>query len=478
MFPRFSPLLLLPFLLIGEAIAAPPNEKAITFTAQDGSSVEAFEGTFEVPENRADPDSRTLTLGYVRFPATTETPGAPIVYLAGGPGGSGTGTAKGRRFPLFMALREQADVIAFDQRGTGLSDQFPGCISDTPEPVTAISDEAYIALTRTAFAECLAFWEDEGIDISGYNTIESARDIDALRSHLGTEKVRLWGISYGTHLALAAMKEMPERIDRAILASVEGLDQTVKMPARTDAYYARLQTAVLSQDKAADAMPDIAGMMRRVLARLEDEPVTLSIPLESGSQEIIWTRRDMQRVNAGLVADPGSAAYLLGIYLAADQGDFSPLEGALARYRRPQEMMSFNGMSSGMDVASGIGAARLAAFEGQAKSALNGQWHNFPMPQLATAAPDLDLGDEFRQAPANAIPTLVFSGTLDGRTFPESQREAVAGLSNAHIVTVVNAGHNLFMVSPEVGEVMARFLDGEEITTEEITVPLPDFLPY
>ena len=66
-------------------------EESITFEAGNGETVEAFRGSFEVPENRTDPDSRMITIGYVRFPSTSDNPGDPIVYLAGGPGGTGTG---------------------------------------------------------------------------------------------------------------------------------------------------------------------------------------------------------------------------------------------------------------------------------------------------------------------------------------------------------------------------------------------------
>jgi pimeloyl-ACP methyl ester carboxylesterase len=58
-----------------------------------------------------------IELAFVRFKSTAKNPGPPIVYLAGGSGGSGIGAARGSRFPLFMALREIADVIAFDQSG-------------------------------------------------------------------------------------------------------------------------------------------------------------------------------------------------------------------------------------------------------------------------------------------------------------------------------------------------------------------------
>ena len=73
------------------------NETAIQFTAGNGDSISAFSGFFMVPENRLRTDSRLLKLHYVRFPAATDRPGSPVVYLAGGPGGSGIHTAKGPR---------------------------------------------------------------------------------------------------------------------------------------------------------------------------------------------------------------------------------------------------------------------------------------------------------------------------------------------------------------------------------------------
>ena len=99
------------------------------------------------------------------------------------------------------------------------------------------------------------------------------------------------------------------------------------------------------------------------------------------------------------------------------------------------------------------------------------------MPQLHGAFPELDLGDDFRKPPVSDVPTLLLSGTLDGRTYPESQREAVAGLENLQAITVVNAGHNLFVVSPEVTAAIERFMRGEPMASAEIVIPAPDFTP-
>jgi hypothetical protein len=107
--------------LESSALAAGLSVEPIVFAARDGTKVDAERGSFEVPENRADPASRKIKISFVRFRSTSRTPGDPIVYLAGGPGGSGPGTAEGLRFPLFMKLREVGDVIALDVAGRKLT---------------------------------------------------------------------------------------------------------------------------------------------------------------------------------------------------------------------------------------------------------------------------------------------------------------------------------------------------------------------
>ena len=449
-------------------------ETPVTFEARSGETVDAFRGAFEVPENRADKESRTLTLHYVRFPATSETPGAPIVYLAGGPGGSGIWTAEGRRFPLFMAMREFGDVIAFDQRGTGASRDTEECASSIIlDDAAPISDAAFMEAHREALRECLRVWKAQGIDPHGYTTLESVADLDALRRHLGADALSLWGISYGSHLALAAIREMGDRLDRVVIASAEGLAQTVKQPARTDDYVDRLQAAI---DTKTDAMPDIKALMRRVHERLEAEPLTLELPQENGeTATVLFQRRDMQRLASGMIADPGRFAFrLVQLYAALDTGESASLAALLARWHEPNEPITYNVMSVMMDVASGVNADRRRMIEAQARTSLLGPYLNDTL-YVAEAAPEYDLGDAFREKPTGDTPLLLLSGTLDGRTYIESQREAVSGLANRQTVAVVNAGHNLFMTSPEVTATIQAFMRGGDVSGREIVVDLPDF---
>ena len=482
-----SYLLLLTLLLPKTALAESEqrlykNENAIVFATMDGQTTDAFEGFIEVPENRSQPQSRMIPVQYVRFPATGTIKGNPIIYLSGGPGGSGIQTARypGFRYPLFMALREHGDVIALDQRGTGASKIVDKCQSGQEVPLTtAMSDQQFKSMYRLAAQTCVKQWTKQGVDVNGYTTLESARDIDDLRQHLKADKVVLWGISYGSHLALASLKEIPNSIEKLVIASAEGLNQTVKLPQRTDAYFQRLQAAIDSQPAAAKAYPNVQALMKRVHRDLEVQPLLLAIPVKDAAPvDLLFQRQHMQILASSMIADPHRGVpTLLALYQHIDDGDHELLLQILQRGYFNDAEISFDLMPLAMDVASGITHARLELVNQQAESSLLGLMLNFPMPLLNKAIVGLDLGDEFRTEVVSDVPTLLLTGTLDGRTYIDGQVEATAGLSELTRVVVVNAGHNLFMRSPEVTEVIHQFLRGDNITKHRITIELPVFLP-
>ncbi len=455
------------------------KEKAIIFTAQSGETVNAFEGIINVPENRENEDSRIIALHYIRFPSTSKTAAkqSPIIYLAGGPGGSGINTAKFNRFPLFMAMREFGDVIAFDQRGTGKSNDLANCKSSQKlSIIQPTSNAEYFQKSRLGFKECLAFWKDQNIDVYGYNSRQSVADLNDLRQSLGADKISLWGISYGSHLSLAALKDMDQYLDKVVMTATEGLDQTIKQPKRADLYFDRLQQAINTQAEAKAKYPDIKSLITRVLQRLEKEPLELMIPVPDGKPiEFLLQKRDMQQYTSALVADPNRAALILSMYKSIDEGNNQPIVQLLSSVvSSGDDNINFRTMSMLMDVASGSGDSRRKMINEQAKSSILGLHMNATM-HLETVDPSLDLGNQFRIAPASNVPTLVLSGTLDGRTYPQSHREATAGLTQRQFVNVKYGGHNLFMSSPKVTETIQNFMRGNNVDGEEIIIDLPKF---
>lgn len=441
-------------------------------------SVDATEYTLMVPENRSDADSRDIALRFVVLPALDPSDEVPVLYLAGGPGGAATGTAQSRRWPLFDALRQNRDVILLDQRGTGRSERPPVCLSSVGWAPNEIGNRAnFIAKQSAAFEECKEFWTEAGVDQHGYTSKESAADIAAISDVLDT-RLALLGISYGTHLALATLNDHPASVERAVLVSVEGLDQTVKLPARTDAFVARLQSA-LDESSIAEGgapYPDLSVALRRALNLIDSEPPMIEAFAGRGEPPVERTvgAFAVQRAISFALSDPDRAHQTASgiLAMAADDPDYGFMTFFAGRLMPNQ--IELRVMPTMMDLASGLSPQRAKLVETQAQTALLGDSTNFPMPHLDDPAADYRLPDSFREDPLSDVPVLVVSGTLDGRTYPEAALEATRGLSARTVVTVENAGHNLFFDHPDVVPYIVDFLDGEPLTDTTLVAKLPE----
>lgn len=452
---------------ITTALASEVQREPYTLKGPGGAQVEGELVTLTVPENRARPESRRIAIRFVRLPTTNPKPGYPVVYLAGGPGGSAVGNGQGVRFAFFNRLRDVGDVILLEQRGTGLSDALPVCDTQ-PFDVTRPLDRANFAETyRRELVRCIAFWRSKGADVAGYNTAESAADLDDVRRALGDAKLNLVGLSYGTHLGMAALKRgVP--VHRAVFAGLEGLDQTVKLPAHFDAFFARV--AIAAGD------PNLPATMRRVHARLEREPVTLTVNDAAGKpvQVRIGTFAIQLLTSFAFTSDPDRLVRLPELYAAMDQGVYQPAADLIVRALQT-ELSRMKGMPQLMDLASGVSRARLDLVGRQVGTAILGDAGNYPMPHVYDVAPELVLGDDFRQPLATDVPTLLVMGTMDGRTPVESQEELLPQFRRATRLTVVNAGHNIFEQSDAAQAEIVRFLQTGTVGAGQIALSPPAF---
>lgn len=455
---------------VARAQEAQPEAGPFRYKSGDGQEVDAERGFFEVPEDRRIPGSRRISIGYVRFASTAKNPGPPIIYLAGGPGGSGVRTAMGPRFPIFMALREVADVIALDQRGVGLSSSIPDRATTTPYP--AMTHAGVTAWYREEMQKAWIDWSRAGIAMTGYNTEQNADDIEDLRRHLGVDTVNLWGISYGTHLALSVLKRHPKSIGRVALASLEGQDQTIKRPAHIDMFLDRVDHLMGTDPAVRAAIPNMPALMRRVHERLEADPATVTFAGENGPVDVKVGGFGVQLLASALVANPPQLSMLPKIYLALDAGK---TDGLASIIPPPHRYFGISGMPEAMDMASGISPARLALIEREAKTAVLGDAFNLPMPHLIGAIPGVDLGEDFRQPVRVETPALLVAGSLDGRTPLEEQAEVIAQFQNKSQILVDNAGHNVFEAHPEVQTLLVKFFREDAVSDTKLSLPPPTF---
>src|SRR4051794_2786569 len=157
-----------------------------------------------VPLDRSGALPGSIRLRVARMPGPDTGP--TVVYLSGGPGGGWIDELESVLWNV-SGLTLSSRVIAFDQRGTGRSGllRCPRLERDTRLRSTS------------AAADCA---RRLGPARAHYTTADSVEDLEAVRRALGVERISLFGISYGTELALEYARAHPEHVARLALDSV------------------------------------------------------------------------------------------------------------------------------------------------------------------------------------------------------------------------------------------------------------------
>jgi len=149
--------------------------------------IDARCSTLVVPENRAEPNGRTIGLNVVVLPALVQPAREDaITWLAGGPGHAATEQALAQGWQS-STLRTTRDLLLVDQRGTGRSSPHGG-------------------------------------DVTQYGTRMAMDDLDSVRAALGYRQLDLYGGSYGATAAQLYLKLHPSRVRTLILSGASALD--------------------------------------------------------------------------------------------------------------------------------------------------------------------------------------------------------------------------------------------------------------
>lgn len=265
-------------------------------------------GVLYVPENRSRADSPAIELVFVMLDALNPTDNAPIIYLEGGPGGSAVAAVDAW---YGSALRNDYDLVLVDQRGTGYSLPSLNC----PE----VDEDSYPDGTAAAQA-CHDRLVSEGIDLGAYNTVENAADINDLRLVLGYEQVNLFGVSYGTRLALEIMQNHPEGVRSVILDGVypPNVSGYSEQPPNAQRAFEELFARCEANPACRSAYPDLEAVFYTTVDQLNDFPALYES--EDGEQEILGD--DLVNELFQQMYSTAMIPFLPAMITAASEGDF------------------------------------------------------------------------------------------------------------------------------------------------------------
>jgi pimeloyl-ACP methyl ester carboxylesterase len=203
----------------------------------------------------------------------------PVVHLSGGPGASALTAAPYLFTWVISPYLANRDIVFFDQRGTGASQPALNC------PVAINPD---VVSLDPQLLECRDRLIQEGVNLAGYTSAESAADVDDLRRALGYAQWNLWGVSYGTRLTLAVMRDFPDGIRSVILDSTipPQINAIVEGPAKVDGVLTTLFTGCAADRACNAAYPELRRVLYQLVAQLNRQPAPLVINVAGESQDI------------------------------------------------------------------------------------------------------------------------------------------------------------------------------------------------
>jgi pimeloyl-ACP methyl ester carboxylesterase len=277
-----------------------------------------------------------------------------------------------------------------------------------------------------------------GVNLADYTTVQGAADVEALRQALGYKEWNLFGVSYGTRLALTVMRDFPAGIRSAVLDSPLPLQLSIAdRPGNADAAFNTFFAACGADATCNRAYPNLKQIFNDTVNKLNKEPVQFNV----GRDQEIAITGDIFMVAAAEALSEGPIVPRLpkAIY-AAHKGDLIPLA---------QVGLGGSGGSSAYGLEKSVWCSEqiLPAGEDNLRAA------DKAYPQLHHVFSELDTLEICKQwgvpaAPAreqqpvqSAIPTLILSGRFDPKTPPTYGEETARTLSNSHLFIFPDQSH-------------------------------------
>ena len=451
-------------------VAAPSANAAIAYAPCSARSPLQC-GSLDVPLDRSGAVPGSVRLAAVRRVAPTNPTKTAVIGLAGGPGQAA--------LPLvadFVALMAPGlatrDLLMFDQRGTGAS-SFLRC--------------SFNARSLTAAGQRCA--GDIGARRQQYTTAASVEDIEALRAESGYEQLVLYGVSYGTKVALDYAARHPTRVAGLILDSVV-------LPPGPDPLQRSTFTAmrrVLAELCAGSECAGISGNPTADLAsrvrRLASKPLRGLLTTPGGAhQRVSIGRTNLFDVMLTGDENPTLRAELPGALTSARKGDSAPLIRLVARsagiigFQASETDFSdavfaatlceegnfpWNRASNLTGRAQQVNAAAKAAGEGAFSPFDSATALTTEMISLCVGWPSTT-GGHVPAGPLPNVPTLVIDGAADVRTPLEDAAITKALIPAAQVLAVPHTGHSALASDLSQEQCAARavrqYFAGEAVT--------------
>jgi pimeloyl-ACP methyl ester carboxylesterase len=402
-------------------------------------------GRVVVPYDQTGVVRGSLSLHVERMHTHGSAKGA-LIALAGGPGQAATPFLSDFRVTLDPALHGR-DLVVFDQRGTGNSGEL------------FCNDLGSHKLPDLGVGRCAARL---GSIRGFYSTSESVSDIEALRRAIGVDKIDLYGVSYGTKVALDYAIRYPQHIDRLVLDSVVMPGELDPWELSSFAAVPRILSQICAKNACRGITSDPAGDLAKLVTRLSTRQPRGFVVNGRGQR-----RRGSIRRTAILNVlfegdfDPVLRADFPAAVKAALNGDAAPMLRMMAAVKGSEDLTG--GDSEALFTATTCEDSSLpwdpAASPAQRVIQARGSFDQIPATSYApfdpatvfkfslapfcASWPEAGPNPPVEGNPLPNVPTLLLSGNDDLRTPQEDATKLASELPNAQLVHVPDTGHSV-----------------------------------
>ena len=395
-------------------------------------------GFVEVPRNWDNKNSETTKLGYLVIRSKSEDRKEdPVIFLQGGPGGSVLSLAD---IYSQINLDNERDYILYDQRGIGFSEELcPGLNLQLLEIMALdldIKDE--INELKKRIGSCTDYLK---MDDRQFSTTTSAKDLEALRKHLGYKQLNIFGGSYGTRLGLKYMELYPKSVRSAILSGL--FPPEIRM---YDNLFSNFNNSLNKVFEAcendsicATKYPNLKAGFLNVYKNLKNNPITVSLD----GTDFILNQQDILLFMHQLLYSDQTIKRIPRFIQALKNNDTNFISGTIATFIPRLTLINLATYYAVMTADEGD-------FDNQAKLDKDSKNLMFTYGGLSLFSADPEVINEWpskkvkynlMKSVSSDIPTLLISGDFDPVT-PSSNGNIVAKhlRNNQHFI-FKNSGH-------------------------------------
>ncbi|MFL7840449.1 MAG: alpha/beta fold hydrolase [Candidatus Promineifilaceae bacterium] len=233
-----------------------------------------------VPKRHENPDGPTIKIPVAisRSQEVNRKPD-PLFLAQGGPGGDAFEV-----FPILLSASsawQDRDIVIFNQRGTRYAEPDLSCteLFDAAADIMSMppedADQASLDLLQACYDRVVA----DGVDVSAFNSLENAADVDAIRQALGYDEYNFYGVSYGTLLGLHLLRDHPQHLRSAILDGVvpTNLNFILKVAENTDRVFTEIIDTCQEDTACNSQYPNLEERFFTLVDSLNESPVTIKM---------------------------------------------------------------------------------------------------------------------------------------------------------------------------------------------------------